>query len=440
MEVDIKRVGHDAEGIAYLNRKPIFIYYAYKGEIVDINLRTNVRGAYEGDIVKMVKPSPYRIEPLCPFYGTCGGCNLMHINYSEALSYKKDTIQFLVNTRLKDIKNIKINDTIGSNDVFNYRNKIDIPVKYSKGKNVMGLFHRGSIKFLKIDKCIVQEEALNKVATTILHLMTKHKINAYNNGTKEGYITHLSIRVNLEGQMQLAFVTKRKVNLDNLIKELVQLEPNLISIYESYVYDLKSNRDIFDGQMKLLYGHENLVMTLNNFQFLLTPNSFFQLNTMQAIRLYEMIVEKANFKKTDTVLDAYCGVGTIASFISPHVKNVVAIEFVKAAVKAMDESLLINNITNVRTITGDVIKASSRIKEEFDVMVFDPPRVGLGDVMVKYILKSKPRKVVYVSCNPETLVEDLLGLSKLYNILEITPFDMFPQTSQIESITILELK
>lgn len=441
MKVDVKRVGHDAEGIAYINRKPVFIYYAYKGETVNINLRTNKRGAYEGDLTDVITKSPHRITAPCPYYGICGGCNLMHVNYKESLNYKKETFKFLVNTELKHITNqIIINDTIGSNNTVGYRNKIDIPLQFGNNTNKMGLFHRGSIKFLEIDECLVQENNLNLLAKDILKLMNKYKINAYNNRTKKGYVTHLSIRTNLEGEIQLAFILKRKVNLRSLINELVKRNPKLVSVYESFVPTLKSNRDLFEGEMTLLYGDINLVMKLEDNSFLLTPNSFFQLNTKQALKLYKTIIDKADLKSTDIVLDAYSGVGTIATFLSPHVKSVVAIEYVKDAVRAMERSLEMNQIKNVRTITGDVIKASSRLRYKFDVMVFDPPRIGLGDTMVKYILKNKPREVVYVSCNPVTLFRDLQSLTKLYEIDSITPLDMFPQTSQVESITILKLK
>ncbi|MDY0277260.1 MAG: 23S rRNA (uracil(1939)-C(5))-methyltransferase RlmD [Acholeplasma sp.] len=441
MRFNIVRVGNDAEGIAYYKDKPVFIYYGYKGEEVEAELVVNKRGAYEGEIKSVISPSKHRVAPLCPYYGVCGGCNLMHISYEESLRHKRSVIDFLVKTKLKiEYKDIVINNTHGSVDTFNYRNKINVPVKIIDGKNAIGLFYRGSNQFLPIEKCIIEDDNLNVLAKEVLKVMDQLKIKAYDAKSNTGHVTNLSIRTNLEGQMQLTFVIKNKVNLDKAAELLMKKNSNLVSVYESFIPTYKTNRDMFNGTLTLIKGSKELVMKLNEFKFLVTPNAFFQLNSKQAIKLYELVIKKANFSKDDVVLDAYSGVGTIATFISPHVKEVVAIESIKAAVNAMDESNRINGITNMKTITGDVVKVTDYLKKKFDVMVFDPPRTGLGETIINYILKNLPKRVVYVSCNPETLVVDLKGLSSKYKIVSIDPFDMFPQTSQVESVTLLELK
>lgn len=441
MKFNVTRVGNDGEGIAYYKNKPVYIYYAYLNEVVDADLITNSRGALEGKLNAVIKPSKHRVGAECPYYGICGGCNLMHISYEESLVQKRNVINFLLSSKLKqETKNTKLNQTHGSEDVFNYRNKINVPVKMINGKNSIGLFYRGTIKFLPIDSCIVEQESINELAKQVLYLMDKLKINAYDPKNDSGHIASLSIRTNLDGQLQLMINLKNQINLTKMSKELVKLNSNLVSVYGNFVPTYKTNRDILDGKLTHLTGETHLTMKLNDYKFLLTPHAFFQLNTKQAIKLYELVVKLGDFKKDDVVLDAYSGVGTIASFISPHVKEVVAIESIKAAVNDMDSSLKLNNIPNVKTITGDVIKVTNYLKKKFDVMVFDPPRIGLGETMVKYILKNKPKKVVYVSCNPKTLADDLKGLAKLYDIVSIDPFDMFPQTSQIESVTVLKLR
>ena len=441
MELKVIRVGNDGEGIAYHQNKPVFIYYAYKNETVRADLSINKRGAYEGELKEIIKPSEYRITPQCPFYGICGGCNLMHIRYQESLYYKKDLMKYLIKKEFGDQdKDILINNTIPSKNIFNYRNQMNIPVRKINNENSIGLFYRGTNQFLPIDQCMIQDDHLNKLAKDILWLMNKKKIEAYDPKTNTGQVVNLAIRTNLEGQMQLTFVLKNQANLTNLIKELLKKNPKVISVYENFVPKYKTNRDLLSGTLKHLAGTEELIMTLENYQFFLTPHAFFQLNTKQAINLYNTIIKKADLKKTDIVLDAYSGVGTIATFLSPHVKEVVAIESIKDAVKAMEKSNQVNQIQNIKPITGDVIKVTEYLKKKFDVMVFDPPRTGLGEKVVNYILKNKPSKIIYVSCDPETLVKDLKGLSKLYQIVSIDPFDMFPQTSQVESITLLSLK
>ena len=441
MKFNVTRVGNDGEGIAYHNNKPVYIYYAYLNEKVEAELVTNSRGAYEGILKGVIKPSKHRVEAKCPYYGICGGCNLMHIEYEESLKQKRNVINFLLNTRLRqESKHTVLSQTHGSEDVFNYRNKINVPLKVIDGKNSIGLFHRGTIKFLPIESCIVEQESINELSKQVLFLMDKFKINAYEPKNDSGHLVSLSIRTNLEGQLQLMINMKNQINLNKLAKELMKLNSNLVSVYTNFVPKYKTNRDILSGTLTHILGETHLMMKLDKYQFKLTPHAFFQLNTKQALKLYELVVEKGNFKKDDIVLDAYSGVGTIASFISPHVKEVVAVESIKAAVNDMDASLKLNGITNVKTITGDVIKVTGYLKKKFDVMVFDPPRMGLGETVVKYILKNQPKKIVYVSCNPKTLADDLKGLAKKYNIVSIDPFDMFPQTSQIESVTVLELR
>lgn len=441
MRLNVSRVGSDAEGIAYYDNKPVYIYYSYLGELVEVDLRTNSRGALEGDLRKVIKPSKHRIEAQCPYYGVCGGCNLMHIEYLESLKHKRNVVNFLLSSKLKqETKHTKLDETYPSEDIVNYRNKINIPVKMIDGKNAIGLFHRGTINFLPIESCLVEQEPINILARQVLTLMDRQNINAYDTKTDKGHIVSLSIRVNLENELQLMINLKNQINLSKLTKDLMKLNKDLVSVYSNFIPKYKTNRDLLTGKLTHIEGQTHLLMTIDNYKFLVTPFSFFQLNTKQASNLYKLVVEKANFSKDDIVLDAYSGVGTIATYLSSHVKQVVAVESVKAAVNDMDESLKLNKIDNVKTITGDIVKVSNYLKIKFDAMVFDPPRIGLGEEIVKFIIKKKPKKVIYISCNPKTLVDDLKGLSKFYNIISITPFDMFPQTSQIESLTVLELK
>jgi len=441
MKFNITRVGNDGEGIAYYKNKPVFIYYAYKNEIVEGDLFTNKRDSYEATIQNIIKPSKFRIIEKCPYYGKCGGCNLMHINYQEALNYKKETVSFLFNNKLKEETNKTIiNNTHKSDEIFNYRNKINVPVKLINGKNAIGLFKRGSNDFLQINECITQNNNLNILANQVLLAMNKFLINAYDSKTNTGSIVNLSIRTNLEGKMQLTFVLKNNKNLDEISGYLMKNNKNLVSVYESFVPNYKTNRDMFKGKLKHIKGHLKLEMKISNFKFFLTPNSFFQLNANQAVKLYELVIKKANFKKSDVILDAYSGVGTISTFISSHVKKVIAVESIKDATLAHIESNKINNILNVKPITGDFVKVSTYLKEKFDVMIFDPPRLGLGKEIINYILKEKPKKIIYVSCGMQSLVNDLKELALLYDIISTDPLDMFPQTSHIESVNVLVLK
>ena len=441
MKFKIERVGSDGEGIAYYNKKPVYIYYTYLNEEVEAELFTNKRGAFEANLKEVIIPSKYRREVTWPYYMQSGSVNLLHLNYNEQLKYKRDVVNFLLVTKLKkETKNTKIELTVPSDDELYYRNKSDIPLITINNKNHIANYLRGSNQLFPVDELIVEDKVIEKTAKLVVALMDKHKVYAYNAKTRKGSIINLSIRVNNKGEVQLTFLTKYKVKLNFLINDLIKEDKNIVSVYENYVPKYKNFFDIYDGELTLLKGSEYLEMYVNDFKFYLTPFAFFQLNTKQAEKLYNLIITKADFNKSDIVLDAYSGVGTIATHVSKHVKKVVAIESIKAAVNDMDKSLIENNITNVKTTTGDFVKIINYLKEKFDKMIFNPPRTGLGEEVCKYILKSEPKQVIYVSCNPKTLVADLKSLSNKYNIKSITPFDMFPQTSQIENIVILDLK
>ncbi len=437
MEIEIKNVGNDGEGIGYYNKEPVYIYYAYKDEIVDVNIYKNRRGAYEGDIIKIIKPSVHRVKPKCPYYGKVGTSNLMHINYDEQLNYKHDLVSYHIKRNLNT--NVNILNTIPANETFYYRNKIDVPVRKVKGKNMMGLFIRGTNKFLPIKEYVLHKKELDKAANLALGLMDKYKIDAYDRRTRRGFISNLSIRSNLEEEIQLTFIMVKDYNIEPLVSELVSKNNKIVSVYK-VVNKSVNNRDLYKGKMEKVYGTKYLRMKLDDKTFFLTPDSFFQLHTNQALKLFNTIIEHGKLGFNDVVLDAYSGVGSIASFISPHVKEVVAVETIKRAVQANIHGNMFNMLTNITPLVGDVSKVVKDLNISFDVMVFDPPREGLKGELLNFILNSKPKRIIYASCNPETLGKDLKVLSKRYLIEKIIPLDMFPQTSHTESVTFLNLK
>lgn len=441
MRFKIEKMGNDGEGIAFYNSNPVYIYYAYLNEEVEAELFTNKRGALEAELKEVITKSPARIDVTWPYYMKSGSVNLLHINYQEQLKYKRQIVRYLLQTRLRKLaKEIKLDYTVGSDQEIHYRNKSFLPLAIVNGKNKMANYLRGSNNLFVVDELLTEDKAIEITAKKVLALMDKLGIFAYNPKSKNGSIIGLQLRVNIKGEIQLTFVTKIKIDLKPLIREITTKISNVVSIYENYVPNYKNSPDMMEGDLTHLALDKYLTMYINDYKFYLTPFAFFQLNTSQAAKLYNLIVEKGNFTKDDIVLDAYSGVGTIACHVSKHVKEVVAIETVKAAVRDMDYSLKENNIKNVKTITGDFVKIVDYLKYKFDKMIFNPPRVGLGQEVCRYILKSEPKEVIYVSCNPKTLMEDLKMLSEKYKINSITPLDMFPQTSQVENLVVLTLK
>ncbi len=438
MKLKIRRMGNDGEGIGFYENKPVYIYYAFLNEEVIVDIFKNKRGVFEGVLKEVVVPSEHRIEVSWPHYMESGSVNLMHINYLEALNYKRYVIKRLADKRLP--KNITLNNTIPSDKVYNYRNKTDIPVIYEDGKNYMASYFRGSNKLFKVESLIVEEEILEHTIKEVLLLMDKYNINAFNFKNRKGSVVSLSIRTNINNNMQLTFITKEKVDLSKMVDELLNNNKNIVSVYENYVPKYKTNIDIYNGRLELIKGSKYLEMPLGKYKFYLTPFSFFQLNTNQANKLYNYILNNVTFNKTDTVLEGYSGIGTIATFISPFVKQVVTIESIKDSINDMKYSLNKNKINNVKPIVGDVAKVIGTLKNKFDKMIFDPPRGGLGKDICDEIIKMSPKEIIYISCNPLTLIDDLKILTKKYKVKSITPLDMFPLTSHIESISLLELK
>lgn len=440
IRLKIERLGNDAEGIAYYQGKPVFVEYALVGEVVEVELSKNTRGNFEGKIVKIISQSQDRIKPPCEYYFRCGGCNLQHIPYFETIKHKRNVINFLFNVRLrKETKNTKINLTIPSQEEFRYRNKVTLPVQNVNNKLEFGFYYKDSNRFLPINTCLVHKMNIDLVLRNILNILEKHEIKAFDNKTKQGHIRFLVVRTNQLGDLQITFILYKQLDLKDVVLELVKNNPKVHSVFKT-VNDNLRTRDFFGAKVDLLYGNYYLEEMIGSKKYLLGPDSFFQLNTKQAKFMYDEMVRVANFTKEDVVLDAYAGVASIGIYISDLVKEVYSIEINHDACKSAKEALKINNIDNVKVYEGDTLEVAKKLDIKPNIMIFNPPRTGLGENLTNFILKEEPQKIIYGSCNPKTLVDDLKILSTMYDIVETTPLDMFPQTNHIESVTLLILK
>lgn len=436
----IERLGNFGEGIAYLNKRPVFINYALIDELVEVELETNSRGNLEGKNLKVLTKSPLRIEPACKYYYKCGGCNLQHMSYFETIKYKRNVINFLYNVNLrKETKKTKLNYTILSPEEFRYRNRVILPVTIYDNEIAFGLYYQDSNRFLPIDTCLVHKFNIDLILKEIIKLMTEYNIKPYNNKTKDGYIRFIQVRTNYQGEFQITFISYQKVDLKELANELASNNPKVSSIFVSINDNLRSREFVTDNIEKL-YGEDYLEDMIGDVRYLVGPDSFFQLNLKQAKNMYDEILRLGNFTKNDIVLDAYAGVASIGIYISKLVDKVYSIEISKDAVRAAKEAIKLNNLDNIEIYEGDTLQVSKKLNIKPNVMVFNPPRTGLGDDLCKFILEETPKRIIYASCNPLTLVDDLKILATKYDIVETTPVDMFPQTNHVESVTLLTLK
>lgn len=442
--VEIIDNGFQGEGIAKIDGFTIFIPNAIKGEKVKIIIVKVLSSHAFGKIIEIINKSPQRTESDCTTYKRCGGCNLRHIKYKETLKIKQNAVQSLVNKTLKN--KIEVKETVGMENPYNYRNKAQYPIgKDKNGKPVIGVFANRTHEIIPIDKCMIQDEKTEQIAKYIFDFIIKNNISIYDEKTGKGLVRHIVTKIGKKTKeiMCIIVINGNQIPKEQqLVKDVTNQFPEVKSIVKNI--NTKNTNVILGTKNVDLYGNGYVQDILGEYTFNISPLSFYQVNPIQAEKLYEFGVKGANIKKEDIVVDLYCGIGTISLFMSKYAKKVYGIEIVKEAVESAKENAKINNVNNTEFIAGDVEKVLDDLLNKQNiipnVVMFDPPRRGLDDLTINNILKIAPKKVVYISCNPATLVRDLSRFEKAYEIVEIQPVDMFPFTSHVECVAVLQLK
>ncbi len=440
LNVSIKRMGINGEGIGYFNKLAIFVDGALPNEELEVVITHVFDNRAIAKIEKIILASPDRTEPFCPIYETCGGCQMQHLDYLKSLPQKRDILIKSFDRYIRPkVNEDLIKDMIGADDPKHYRNKASLPVQKIKGKNHIGMYAKASNQFIPIDSCPIQNELINQIMISIIKLMNKYEMDGIDYRTRRGYVRSLIVRVTSDNkQAQVSFIMAKKSDrLDKISLELVQLEPSIVSIVEVINPDLKKP-GFFTDHTRIVYGIEMIEETLSDYKFLLKPEAFFQLNTPQANKFYLEMKRLADLKPHETAIDAYAGVAPVSHYIANQAYHVYAVELDESACESARLSLEKNNITNVTVLHSDFKRALSGLKEKkIDVMFFDPPRTGLGEETIDLILGFEPSRLIYGSCNPSTLAKDLNILLKTYQLIETVPIDMFPYTSLIESVSLL---
>ena len=442
--VDIIDNGIEGEGIAKIDNFTIFIPGAIMGEKVKI-LIVKVLASYAyGKIIEKIEKANKRVEPDCTTYKRCGGCNLRHIDYDETLNIKAKTVQNLVEKTLRN--KIKVDTTLGMGNPYHYRNKAQYPVGIGKdGKPVIGVFAKRTHEIIPMEKCLIQDERVEKVAKFTFEFVKKNNISIYNEKTQKGILRHIVIKIAKQTEEIMVILVINGETLkdeEKLVEVLINKFPNIKTIVKNIN---KKNTNVILGDKNVsIYGDGYVIDILGEYTFKISPLSFYQVNPVQAEALYNIGVEEAKITKEDVVFDLYCGVGTISIFMSKYAKKVYGIEIVEEAIEMAKENARINNIKNTEFIAGDVqLILDDLINKKNiipDIIMIDPPRKGLDKISIEDILKIKPKKLVYISCNPATLVRDLATFEGLYNIKKIKPVDMFPFTSHVECVCLLKLR
>lgn len=442
--VDIIDNGFEGEGIAKIDGFTIFIPNTIKGEKVKIIIVKVLKSHAFGKALEIIKASEHRKPSDCKTYKRCGGCDLRHVKYEETLKMKQNAVQSLVNKTLKN--KIKVEETLGMEKPYFYRNKAQYPIGTNKENiPVIGVFANRTHEIIPIEECLIQNKESQKVAKFVLEFIKENNISVYNEKTRKGLIRHIVTKIGIRtNELMLILVINGKSipNENKLVKEVLEKFPNVKTIVKNIN---TNNTNVIMGKENInLYGNGYIEDILGEFKFKISPLSFYQVNPIQAEKLYNIGVEVANISKKDVVFDLYCGIGTISIFMAKYAKKVYGIEIVEEAIKDAKENANINDIKNCEFIAGDVEKVLDDLinnkKIIPDIIMIDPPRKGLDNKSVENILKILPKKIVYISCNPASLVRDLAKLEEKYEINKIKPVDMFPYSKHVECCTLLCLK
>lgn len=444
--ITIKRLGINGEGIGYYKRKTVFVEGALPGEEVICEFTKEHPNYIAAKTVEIKKASKHRVDPPCPYFEKCGGCQLQHLDYKKQLNMKKDIIMQALNRYLPGFKNMGINikRTIGMDDSYNYRNKAQLPVALDNDKIVTGLYEANTNKLIYIDKCIIQEDIINRMIYHTKDILMKYNIKVFNkkSGGILRYITVRYINNTNEAQVVLVLKENQLAHMEEVAKELFDLFPELKSFYVSINSKINTH-EIYGREFIHIKGKKEIEAKIDNKLFFLSPQSFFQLNTKQTEVLYNVVKKSIDFKKTDKIIDAYCGAGAIGIFLSDLVKEVRGVDLTAKAIQDAKHNAKINHLSNTYFEAGHAEKIIPKwINAGFkpDVLLVDPPRTGLDSKLINLLRKIKINKFIYVSCNPSTLAKDLNELKDVYQIKLIQPVDMFPQTSHVESVVLLVRK
>ena len=438
--VEIQDNGYKGEGIAKVDNFTVFIPNAIKGEKVRILIVKVLKTHAFGKIIEIIKKSPYRTEETCIDYKKCGGCSYRHMEYSKTLDIKTNVVKNCLSKEGLDFNLVQ--NTIGMGYPYYYRNKLQYPLATGKdGKPIIGIYTERSHNIVPIKKCEIQNETSQKIANDIYRFILENNIQVYNEKDLTGTLRHIVIRIGIyTNEIMVILVTNNKVILkqDELVSYLIKKYPNIKTIIKNI--NSKNTNVILGNENEILYGDGYIYDILGEYKFKISPLSFYQTNPIQTELLYNLALEKAELTGKEIVFDLFCGIGTIGIFMAKQAKKVYGIEIVEDAIKDAKENASINNISNIEFYAGATEDLLPTLNEKPDVVVIDPPRKGCELKAIETLLKLKPSKIIYISCNPATLARDLKLLDGIYNATYVQPVDMFPYTTHVECVALMELK
>lgn len=445
--LEITGTGFKGEGVAKVENYTIFVPEALEGEKVKVRIVKVNKNFGFGKLIDFEVKSKDRVEPICSIYNKCGGCQLQHYSYHKQLDFKRQRVVDAVKRIGKiDIKDEDIKETIGMEDPYRYRNKVQMPVREEGGKIKIGFYKSRSHDVVEVKECFIQEKVADKAIHVIKEWMEKYNISAYNEKKNKGLLKHIMVRKAFKNndETMIVLVTNSKTipYKDELIESIRENIPTITSIIHNI--NTKNTNVILGQKCVTLWRKDYITDYIGKFKFNISPLSFFQVNPIQTEVLYNKALEFADLKGNELVFDAYCGTGTISLFLSENCREVYGVEIIKEAIDNAKINAKQNNIHNAKFIVGKSEEEIPKLIDQGklpDVIVVDPPRKGCDEKLLKSISKTNASKIVYVSCDPGTLARDLGLLNELgYNTKKVQPVDMFPMAAHIENVVLLTKK
>lgn len=430
---------HEGKGVLKYGNLIVFVNGGLIGDIAKVKISKIKKNFAIASLIKIIKPSKDRVNLDFNISESRGGIPLIEYRYTKQLEWKKNKVKEDL-AKIAGLLNIKINDTIGMDDPFRYRNHTQIPVGENNGDIVLGFYEINSNNIVDMKGSILQAKLGDQIMDIIRNWMEEHKIKSYNRKSRKGTIRHIGIRVNKDEEAMLIIVTASN-NL-NYEKELIKdlRRASVVSIYQNINKGINSRT--YGKKYRKIYGEDTLLDYIGDYKFHLSPNSFFQVNSSQTEVLCNQAIDYLDLNKEDIVYDLYSGIGTISLYIASKAKEVYGIEIVAEAIEDANKNAKINNISNTQFLLGKAEEIFPQLIKKGikgNKVIVDPPRKGCGKEVLEAIVGLSPERIVYVSCNPSTMARDIRYLANDgYKILEVQPVDMFPHTAHVEAIILLQ--
>ncbi len=441
--IEITSVSSDGNGVGTIDGFTVFVPMSVTGDVAEIVIVKVLSRYAVGRLLTLVTPSPYRVEPKCPVYKRCGGCHLQHIDYKAQLEIKKDFIVSAME-RIGGFKGIKCDNVIGMEKPERYRNKCIFPFGIDRNGEVQsGFYAKRSHEIIPVDDCMMGSEINHRIVDAVKEYMRENKVSVYDEGSHKGLVRRVFIR---DGKVSGEIMVVISINgttlphKDKLVDRLTAISENIVSIYIN-INESRGNT-VLGLENKLIYGKNVIVDTLCGIEFEISPHSFYQINPIMTEKLYGKALQFAQISENDTVLDVYCGIGTISLAAAKKAKIVTGVEIVEQAICDAKKNAENNGIKNAIFFADSAENAVPKLISEGlspDIVILDPPRKGSDEATLKAIASVMPDRIIYVSCNVSTLARDAKFLAELgYTPTKCVGVDMFPHTAHVEVVCCLE--